>query len=63
MMCGIVEIREGALTRRARITAPSIERVPKVAGGGVPDHTIRLRFPIDSEIFFVPEDFRRREAA
>jgi hypothetical protein len=63
MICVIVEIREGALTRRAWITAPSIERVPKVAGGGVPDHTIRLRFPIDSEAFFVPEDSGRREAA
>jgi hypothetical protein len=63
MICVIVEIREGALTRRAWITAPSIEPVPKVAGGGMPDHRIRLRFPIDSEAFFVPEDSGRREAA
>jgi hypothetical protein len=63
MVCVIVEICEGTHTRRARITAPSVERVPKIAGGGMPDHRIRLLFPIDSEAFFVPEDSGRREAA
>jgi hypothetical protein len=63
MICVIVEIREGTHTRRARITAPSIERVPKIAGGGMSDHRIRLLFPIDSEAFFVPEGSGRRGAA
>ena len=58
-----VEIREGALTYKARVTAPSIERVPKIAGGGMSDHRIRLLFPIDSEAFFVPEGHGRRGAA
>jgi hypothetical protein len=63
MLCVIVEFRECALTRRAWITAPSIERVPKIAGGGMPDHRIRLLFPIDSVAFFVPEGSGQREAA
>jgi hypothetical protein len=29
-----VEIRQGAVTRRVRISAPSIERVLKIAGDG-----------------------------
>jgi hypothetical protein len=63
MICVIVEIPECALTHRAWITAPFIERVPKIAGGGMPDHRTRLLFPIDSEAFFVPEGYGRREAA
>jgi hypothetical protein len=63
MICVIVEIPEGVLTRRTWITAPSIERVPKIAGGGMPDHRTRLLFPINSEAFFVSKGSGRREAA
>lgn len=35
-------IREGALTRRVRITAPSAARVLEIAGATVPDRNIRL---------------------
>lgn len=58
-----VEVREGALTYRVRITAPSIERALKMAGNGAPGRRVRPVFPTDSEAFFVPEDFGRREAA
>ena len=58
-----VEIREGALTHRTRVTAPSIERALKIAGGGKPSRKVSLVFPIDPEAFFVPEYYGRREAA
>jgi hypothetical protein len=58
-----VEIREGALTRRVRISAPSIERALKVAGYGTPGRRVRLLFPIEPEAFFVREDSGRRQAA
>jgi hypothetical protein len=48
-----VEIREGALTYRTRVTAPSIERALKIAGGSKPNRRVRLVFPIDPEAFFV----------
>ena len=58
-----VEVREGAITRRVRITAPSIERAVEMAGAGKPGRRVRLLFPIDPEAFFVPEGSERREAA
>jgi hypothetical protein len=58
-----VEVREGTLTRRVRISAPSIERARRIAGDGMPGHRVRLIFPIDPEAFFIPEDSRHREAA
>ena len=63
MICVTIEIREGALTRRVRITAPSIARALKMAGGGKPGRRVRLVFPIDPEAFFVLGDPSRREAA
>lgn len=63
MICVTVEVREGALTRRVRITAPSVGRAMKMAGDGKPGRRARLLFPIDPEPFFVPEDTGRREAA
>ncbi len=63
MICVTVEIREGALTRRVQITAPSIERVLELAGDGKPGCRVRLVFPIDPEVFFVPEEPGQREAA
>ena len=58
-----VEIREGALTHRTRVTAPSIERALKIAGGGKPGRRVRLVFPIKPEAFFVTEVSGRKEAA
>lgn len=63
MICVGIEVREGALTRRMRITAPSIERAMKMAGYGKPRRDLRLLFPMDPEAFFVPEDSGQREAA
>jgi hypothetical protein len=42
-----VEIREGALTYRVRVTAPSIERALEITGDGMPGRQVRLLFPID----------------
>jgi hypothetical protein len=58
-----VEIREGALTYKARVTAPSIKRALKIAGEGKPGRKVRLLFPIDPEAFFVPAGSSTREAA
>ena len=58
-----VEIREGALTYRTRVTAPSIERALKIAGRGKPSRRVRLVFPIEPEAFFVTEVPGRKEAA
>ena len=63
MICVTVEIREGALTYRVRVTAPSIERALEIAGRGKPGRRVHLRFPIDPEVFFVPEGSDQREAA
>jgi hypothetical protein len=63
MICVTVEIQEGALARRLRISTPSIERALKIAGDGKPGRRVRLLFPIDPEAFFVPEGPDRREAA
>jgi hypothetical protein len=60
-----VEIREGALTYRARVTAPSIERALEIIGEGKPSRRVRLLFPIDPDAFFVTAaaSSTRREAA
>jgi hypothetical protein len=58
-----VEIREGALTYRVRVTAPSIERALEIMGDGKPGRRVRLLFPIDPEAYFGHEDIGRREAA
>jgi len=63
MICVTVETREGALKRRARITAPSIEQALMIARGGKPGCETRLVCPIDPEAFFVPETSGQREAA
>jgi hypothetical protein len=63
MICIVVEIHEGALTHRTRVTAPSIERALKIVGGGKPDRRVRLIFPIEPEAFFVTEVPGRKEAA
>ena len=54
-MVGVTaEVREGPLTYRVRVTAPSIERALEIVGKGKPGRRVRLVFPIDPEIFFVP---------
>jgi hypothetical protein len=59
-----VEIREGTLTYRVRVTAPSIERALEIAGEVKPGRRVRLLFPIDPEVFFVPAALgAKREAA
>ena len=63
MLCVTVEVREGAVTRRVRISAPSIERALELAGNGAPGRRVRLLLPIDPEAFFVPDSPGRREAA
>jgi hypothetical protein len=54
-ICVTLEIREGALTYRARVTASSIERALGIAEGGRPGRKVRLVFPTDSEDLLVPE--------
>jgi hypothetical protein len=63
MICVTVEIREGVLAYRVRVTASSIECALEIVGEGKPGCRVRLLFPIDPEAFFVPEDSGRREAA
>jgi hypothetical protein len=63
MICVTVETREGALTRRVRITATSIKRALRIARGGKPSRGTRLGFPIDPEAYFVPEGSSQRKAA
>jgi hypothetical protein len=58
-----VEIREGALTHRTRVTAPSIERALEIASRGKPGRRVRLIFPIEPEAFFVTDVSGRKEAA
>jgi hypothetical protein len=58
-----VEIHEGALTHRTRVTSPSIERALLSARGEGPGRKVRLIFPIEPEVFFVSEVPDRKEAA
>jgi hypothetical protein len=48
-----VEVREGAVSRRVQITAPSIGRALELVGRGKPGkRELRVLFPIDPESFF-----------
>jgi hypothetical protein len=58
-----VEIREGTLTYRVRVSATSIERALEIAGEGKPGRRVRLVFPIDPDVFFVPAASHNMEAA
>ena len=58
-----IEIREGELTYRVCVAAPSIDRALEMVGGEKPGRRVRLLCPIDPETFFVCEDSSRREAA
>lgn len=55
-ICVTVEVLEKAVSRRARITAPSIARALELAGDGTPGRRVRLLFPIDPEGFFVKNE-------
>jgi hypothetical protein len=63
MICVTVEIREGDLTLRERVTAPSTERALEIVGRGKPGRRVDLAFPIDPEAFFVSGDHDQRDAA
>src|ERR671910_936002 len=63
MICVSVQIREGALTYRVRVSAPSIEHALKIVREGKPGRRVRLVFPIDPKAYFVPENSDQREAA
>ena len=63
MKCVRVQIREGALTYRVPVSAPSIEYARLIAGEGKPGRRVRLLFPMDPEALFVPESSNQREAA
>jgi hypothetical protein len=59
MICATLEVREGALTYRAPVTASSIERaLKKIAGGGKLGRKVRLVLPI-----FVLEVVPRKDKA
>jgi hypothetical protein len=63
MICVTVEIHEGAITRQARVTAPSIALALRIAGDGMPGHRVRLVFPIDPEAFFISGSHEHRAVA
>ena len=63
MICVAVKIHESALTRQARVPAPSIARALRIAGDGRPGRRVRLVFPIDPEAFFVSGDHDHRAVA
>lgn len=62
-ICVTVEIRDGAITRQVRVSAPSIALALRIAGDGMPSHRVRLVFPIDPEAFFVSRDHDHRAVA
>jgi hypothetical protein len=63
MRCVTVEIRESPLTRRSRISAPSIERALKITRDGKTARTVRFVFPIDPRALFAPGGPGQKEAA
>lgn len=54
MITVTVEQKQGATTRRMKVSAPSIERALKISGSGHPDIEVRVVFPIDAETFLAP---------
>lgn len=52
MITVTVEQKRGAVTRRVRVTAPSIERALQISGHGKNGTEARVVFPIDGEAFF-----------
>jgi len=54
-----VRIREGTVSRQARITAESIRQALEVAGEERPGVSVEVVFPIDPEAYFAA-DARRK---
>ena len=46
--------KQGATTRRMRVSAPSVERALKISGVNRPDTEVRVVFPVDDPDFFAP---------
>jgi hypothetical protein len=63
MICVTLEIREGALTYRARVTASCVERALKIAGGGKLGRQVRLILAKDSEVISVREEVPGQDKA
>ena len=60
MITFCVSVKEGAAVRRVRITAASMERAVRIAGGGEPGREVMPVFPIDPEAFFASEGATER---
>ena len=60
MITFCVSVEEGAVSRRVRVTAASMERAVRIAGGGEPGREVIPVFPIDPEAFFAPEGAAER---
>jgi len=58
-----VEVHEGSVTYRVRITASCTERALEIARQGKPGRRVRTVFPIDPYAFFAPEGSISEEAA
>jgi hypothetical protein len=56
-----VEVRDGANHFNVSVTAQSIKRAVNVVRGSYPGRTVRAKFPIDPEGFFVKEPTPRAE--
>jgi hypothetical protein len=56
-----VEVRDGATHFNVSVKAQSIERAVSVVRGSYPGCTVRVKFPIGSEGFFVKESTPRTE--
>jgi hypothetical protein len=64
MIRATAEIREGELTYRVCVTAPSIECALGLVREVKPGRRVRLVFPpLDPDVFFVPEESGAREEA
>lgn len=51
----LIEVHNGAALFKVAVRAQSIERAASVVRGSYPGCKIRVKSPIDSEGFFVPE--------
>lgn len=54
MITVTVEQKQGAATRRMRVSAPSVERALKISGVNRPDTEVRIVFLVDDPAFFAP---------
>ena len=61
MITVTVEQKQGATTRRMKVSALSIERALEISGSGRPDTAARVVFPIDAETLGISNDTDQRE--